>query len=272
MISNPNCKINLGLHITEKRPDGYHNIETVFYPIALCDKLEINPCDTFAFSQNGIELECLAADNLCVKAYKLLKNDFPMIGNVDIKLTKNIPFGAGLGGGSADAAFTLMMLNSIFALKLSDEQLANYARKLGADCAFFVKNTPVYATEKGDVFEKYNVSLSNYSLLLVKPDIFISTPQAYSGVKPHKAENDIRTILSQPIETWKNTLVNDFEESIFPKHPLLNDIKKMLYNSGAVYAGMSGSGSSMFGIFPKNVKISMDIFDKKGFTHFIEDL
>ena len=272
MISNPNCKINLGLHITEKRPDGYHNIETVFYPIALCENLEINPSDTFAFSQNGIKLECMDSDNLCVKAYKLIMNDFPQIGNVDIKLTKNIPFGAGLGGRSADAAFNLMMLNDIFALKLSDEQLADYARKLGADCAFFVKNMPVYATQKGDVFETCSISLSNYSLLLVKPDIFISTPEAYSGVKPHKAQNDIRNILSQPIETWKNTLVNDFEESIFPKHPLLNDIKRMLYNSGAVYASMSGSGSSMYGIFPKNTEISMDIFDKKGFTHFIANL
>ena len=228
MISNPNCKINLGLHITEKRPDGYHNIETVFYPIALCDRLEISPSDRFSFSQNGIRLECMDSDNLCVKAYKLIKNDFSQIGNVDIKLTKCIPFGAGLGGGSADAAFTLMMLNSIFALQLSDEQLADYARKLGADCAFFVRNTPVYATEKGDVFAECSISLSNYSLLLVKPDIFISTPEAYSGVKPHKAQYDIRSILSQPIETWKNKLVNDFEESIFPKHPLLSDIKSML--------------------------------------------
>jgi 4-diphosphocytidyl-2-C-methyl-D-erythritol kinase len=272
MISNPNCKINLGLHITEKRPDGYHNIETVFYPIALCDRLEISPSERFSFSQNGIRLECMDSDNLCVKAYKLIKNDFSQIGNVDIKLTKNIPFGAGLGGGSADAAFTLMMLNSIFALQLSDEQLADYARKLGADCAFFVRNTPVYATEKGDVFAECSISLSNYSLLLVKPDIFISTPEAYSGVKPHKAQYDIRNILSQPIETWKNKLVNDFEESIFPKHPLLSDIKSMLYDSGAVYAAMSGSGSSMYGIFPKNAKISMDILDKKGFTHFIADL
>ena len=272
MITNPNCKINLGLHIVGKRPDGYHNIETVFYPIAVCDKLEINTAEKFSFSQNGIQLECAYSDNLCVKAYNMIKKDFPNIGNVDIKLTKNIPFGAGLGGGSADAAFTLTMVNEIFELNLSYEQLTDYARKLGADCAFFIQNSPAYATQKGDVFETCNISLKDYSLLLVKPDIFISTPEAYSGTKPHKPTKDLRNILSQPIETWKNNLVNDFEESIFAKYPLLSEIKDMLYCQGALYASMSGSGSSMFGIFPKDSKIMMNIFERKWFTQFIANL
>lgn len=272
MITNPNCKINLGLHIVEKRPDGYHNIETMFYPISICDKLEINAAEKFSFSQNGIQLECTDSDNLCVKAYDIIKKEFPHIGNVDIKLTKNIPFGAGLGGGSADAAFTLKMINEIFALNLPDEHLTNYASKLGADCAFFIRNVPVFATQKGDVFEKCNISLKEYSLLLVKPDIFISTPEAYSGVKPHKAIYDIREIISQPINTWKDKLVNDFEESIFAKYPLLSEIKDMLYSQGALYASMSGSGSSMFGIFPKDSKITINIFERKGFTQFIANL
>ena len=272
MITNPNCKINLGLHIVEKRPDGYHNIETVFYPIDICDKLEINPSEKFTFSQNGIQLECSDSDNLCVKAYNMIKKDFPHIGNVDIKLTKNIPFGAGLGGGSSDAAFTLKMINNIFTLNLSSKQLSNYARKLGADCAFFIENKPVYATEKGDIFETCNVSLKDYSLLLIKPDVFISTPEAYSGVKPCKSPNDIREILSHPINTWKDRLINDFEVSIFQKHPLLAEIKSSLYKHGAIYASMSGSGSSMFGLFPKDYTITTNVFEIKGFTQFVTNL
>lgn len=266
MKTTPNCKINLGLHIVEKRPDGYHNIETVFYPVTLCDELEIVAANDFTFAQNGIQLECRVSDNLCVKAYNLLQKDYhDAMGSVAMNLKKNIPFGAGLGGGSADAAFTLTMLNNMFGLNLDADTLQQYAGKLGADCAFFIKNIPVYATQKGDVFEDIDISLKGYVLLLVKPDIFISTPEAYAGVTPKKPNVNLKDALQQPIEEWRHTIVNDFEDSVFPKYPLLAELKKMMYDKGALYAAMSGSGSTMFGIFPKESSVDIKDFDSKGF-------
>lgn len=274
MTTQPNCKINLGLHIVEKRPDGYHNIETIFYPIKpLCDQLEISPSDNFEFEIDGIALDCTAEDNLCIKAYKLIKADYPNeVTNVSIKLRKNIPFGAGLGGGSADAAFTLTMINTIFDLHLSTEQLQRYARRIGADCAFFIKNIPLYATQKGDVFEDITLSLRNYMLLIVKPDVYISTAEAYSGVKPQKPKYNLKEIIAKPVEEWKNYMYNDFEKTIFESHPLLANIKEMMYTQGALYAAMSGSGSTIFGIFDKNAEINIEKFDNKGVTHIIRNL
>jgi 4-diphosphocytidyl-2-C-methyl-D-erythritol kinase len=273
MTIHPNCKINLGLHIVEKRPDGYHNIETIFYPVKqLHDQLEIVPSDNFEFEIDGIVLDCAAEDNLCIKAYNLIKADYPdKIGNVSIKLKKHIPFGAGLGGGSADAAFTLSLINRIFDLELSDEQLQTYARRIGADCAFFIKNQPVYATEKGDIFEDINLSLKNYILLIVKPDVYISTAEAYSGVCPQKSAHNLKEIITKPMAEWREYMHNDFEKTIFEKHPLLAHIKKMMYSYGALYAAMSGSGSTIYGIFEKNAQINTKEFENKGITYIIDN-
>jgi 4-diphosphocytidyl-2-C-methyl-D-erythritol kinase len=272
MITYPNCKINLGLHIVERRSDNYHNIETVFYPIPLCDELEVEKSNVFSFIQDGMELECDPNENLCVKAYKLLKTDFPEMCNVAMRLKKNIPFGAGLGGGSADAAFCLVMLNEVCQLGLNKDELQDYARKLGADCAFFINNIPVFATQKGDVFEPCAVNLEAYNLLIVKPPVFISTPQAYKGVKPQKPNCSLKEVVAQPVDTWRGKLVNDFESSIFVNFPEISHIKDMLYSSGAVYASMSGSGSAFFGIYSKGMEINKQIFDNKGFATFVLDL
>ncbi len=250
MITFPNCKINLGLYIENKRTDGFHNIKTIFYPIQLTDVLEIIESDSthFSMTMSGIPVGGDVQSNLCVKAYELLKNDFQLPA-VNIHLHKAIPHGAGLGGGSSDAAFTIKMLNSKFNLNLSNEQMQQYASKLGSDCAFFIENKAVIAKEKGNIFNNIEISLSNYHILIVKPDIYISTPEAYQWIKPRNTEIDIESIIKQPVETWKDTLVNDFEESVFKKHPLIASVKEVLYKNGAIYAAMSGSGAAVFGIF-----------------------
>ncbi len=267
MITTPNCKINIGLHIVEKRPDGYHNIETVFYPIPLCDTLEIEASDTCSFSQSGIEIGGNPDDNLCVKAYRMLKSDFPHMGNVRMRLEKNIPFGAGLGGGSSDAACTLQMLNGLFALHLQREQLQDYARKLGADCAVFIENKPVYAHQRGDVFVPMELSLDRYRIVVVKPDICISTAEAYAGIVPSKPNFNLQHALQKPIETWKHTVVNDFEKTLFGKYPVLERIKQTLYQQGALYASMSGSGSALYGIFSPSAVISREDFPDTCFIY-----
>jgi 4-diphosphocytidyl-2-C-methyl-D-erythritol kinase len=251
MISYPNAKINIGLNIVEKRPDGYHNIETVFYPIGLCDILEIGPsetCTDYSFSSSGILLDGDPEVNLIVKAYRLLRShyQFPAI---DITLIKQIPFGAGLGGGSADAAFTLKSINQLFELKISPKKLENLAAKLGADCPVFIRNKPVFATGIGNVFTSIDLSLKGYFLLLVKPDIHVSTPEAYSLVVPEMPEISLSELIKQPITEWKDTIKNDFEKSVFVKYPLIEKIKNNLYEMGAIYASMSGSGSSLYGLF-----------------------
>lgn len=255
MLSFPNCKINLGLHVVSKRPDGYHNLETLFLPVLLTDELEINISETNSFSQDGIPIAGASNDNLCVKAYNILRENFPnQVGNVAIHLKKNIPFGAGLGGGSADAAFTLKMLNELFSLQLSSVQLRAFAARLGADCPFFIDNQPAYATGIGDLLEPFSVNLSGYMLLLVKPQDAVSTKEAYSGIVPRDKRADINHVdlkvaLRQPVDLWKETVVNDFEGSVFSAHPTIAAIKQQLYDCGATYAAMSGSGSTVFGLF-----------------------
>ena len=256
MICFPNAKINLGLNIVSKRTDGYHNIETIFYPINLRDVLEIVPSKEKegVFKQTGIEIEGDPNSNLVLKAYRLLKEQFN-IPEIDIYLRKNIPFGAGLGGGSADAAFMLKLLNDYAELNLSTEQLEAFAAKIGADCPFFIQNKPMFAEGIGNIFTPVELSLKGYYMTLIKPDIHVSTQEAYSNVHPQQPSIPIIDIIKKPMDEWNNLLFNDFEESVFSKHPAIRDIKEKLYKSGALYASMSGSGSSVFGIFdtPQNL-------------------
>lgn len=259
MIVYPNAKINIGLNVVEKRLDGYHNLETVFYPIGLQDILEIQEIDTdvpacgYRLKVTGTVLDGSPEDNLVVRALKLLKRDFDL-PPVSIGLYKHIPTGAGLGGGSADAAFTVKTLNERFKLGLTIEQMENYCSQLGADCPFFIQNKPVFATGIGNVFHPVELNLKYKQLVLVKPDIFVSTKDAYAKVKVQHPKKQLPELLAQPIETWKDTVVNDFEASVFSKYPEIAAIKDQMYDLGAVYASMSGSGSSVFGIFEDPVE------------------
>jgi len=251
MILFPNSKINLGLNVVERRLDGYHNIETVFYPIGLSDVLEVassETCMDYSFSTSGIELGGDPEDNLIVKAYRLLRSDYQFPA-VDISLVKQIPFGAGLGGGSSDAAFMLKGLNELFELKITNRKLEKYAALLGADCPVFIKNKPVFATGIGNVFTPIKISLKGYFLLLVKPDIHVSTPEAYSLVVPEIPRHSLLELIQEPVTQWKDSIKNDFEKSVFTAYPEIESIKNQLYDLGAVYASMSGSGSSVYGLF-----------------------
>lgn len=252
MIVFPNIKINLGLSITEKRPDGYHNLETVFYPVALEDALEIRTLPEaekkITLHQYGMEIAGNPEDNLVAKAYSLLDKEFHL-PPVEIHLYKHIPSGAGLGGGSSDAAFMLKLLNEQFHLNLSEERLEIYAATLGADCAFFIKNKPVYAEGIGNIFSPIELSLRGYQIMIVKPDVFVSTREAFANIHPHHPEHPVKEVIRRPVAEWKDTLINDFEASVFPQHPVIGEIKQELYNQGAIYASMSGSGSSVFGLF-----------------------
>ena len=254
MLTFPNAKINLGLNITEKRPDGYHNLETVFYPVPVEDALEIIPLPdaprgTCTLHLAGQEIAGTLEDNLVARAYRMLDADFGLPA-VDIHLLKHIPSDAGLGGGSSDAAFMLKMLNEQFGLGLTEDNLEAYATRLGADCAFFVRNRPTFAEGIGNIFSPLpSFSLSGYRLLLVKPDVFVSTRDAFARIKPRRADASPKEIVRLPVEKWRGRLVNDFEESVFPQFPLIGEIKDEMYRLGAVYASMSGSGSSVFGLF-----------------------
>jgi 4-diphosphocytidyl-2-C-methyl-D-erythritol kinase len=248
MITFPNAKINIGLNITERRPDGYHNLETVFYPIKINDALEIIESDKLSFQSSGIEIPGRVEDNLCVQGYHLLKKDYD-IPPVTIHLHKHIPIGAGLGGGSADAAFFIKLVNEKFELGMSIAQMQDYARVLGADCAFFIENKPVFAFEKGDEFESIRLDLSAYKIVLVMPPVQVSTAEAYRGVKPAPVKESLIELINLPINQWKKHIKNDFEESIFKNHVEIRGVKAALYEAGALYASMSGSGSSVFGIF-----------------------
>jgi len=256
MIQFPNCKINLGLSILEKRTDGFHSLETVFYPVALNDSLEIvlnnHPNnDTVEFTSSGNPIPGDVSGNLCIKAYHLLKNDFPKITAVKIHLHKIIPMGAGLGGGSSDGAFTLIILNDLFELKLAQAELINYAAQLGSDCPFFILNQAAHATGRGEILQPIDIDLSNYTFALIHPGIPISTAWAFQQIKPSQKEKTIAAIIQAPIQTWKDHLINDFEKPVFGAHPHLQTIKNELYQQGAIYASLSGSGSTIFGIFPK---------------------
>lgn len=264
MITYPNAKINLGLNIVEKRPDGYHNLETIFYPINLQDALEVTQLEgekEYELTLSGTAIEGDPDQNLVVKAYRLLKEDYPDMPPVDIHMYKHIPTGAGLGGGSADAAFMIKLLNEKFKLGLTIEKMEEYAARLGADCAFFIRNKPVFASGIGNIFEPVQLSLKGYYLVLVKPDIFVSTKDAFSLIQPMKPVHSLKEIARMPVETWRATMKNDFEYSVFQKYPEIAAIKDKLYDMGAIYASMSGSGSSVYGIFREQVEFVDEIFN-----------
>lgn len=268
MVIFPNAKINLGLYITEKRPDGYHNLETVFYPIPLEDVLEIKETsDTTSkcvLNLYGIEIAGAVEDNLIVKAYSLLDNMFHL-PSIEVYLYKHIPSGAGMGGGSSDAAFMLKLLNAYFQLKISDKQLEAYAGTLGADCAFFIKNTPTFAEGIGNIFSPINISLKGYRIKIIKPNIFVSTRDAFLRIRPRKPEYSLKDVIQLPICEWKNVIHNNFEESVFFQYPEIGKIKEKLYSQGAVYASMSGSGSSVFGLFPPDITLPKFDFEMETF-------
>lgn len=247
-----NAKINIGLQIVRKRPDGYHDLQTVFYPTdCFTDFLRISPSkEEIVFCMESKEDLGSNDNNLCVKAFRLLQKDFGISG-LEIFLKKGIPSGAGLGGGSADAAFTLKLLRDIFQLPISQEKMIDYALQLGSDVPFFLLNKPVYATSRGEVMTPIDLNLSNFRLKIVKPDIHVSTKEAYDGVTPKESEVFLPEVLKRNPKEWGGLVVNDFEESLFQKIPALKIVKNKLLQESALYASMSGSGSAFFGIFEK---------------------
>ena len=295
MIAFPNAKINVGLNVVARRPDGYHDIETVFYPVLLQDALEITlmrpldpaqlrkrieagllvqPDDVFmpfrlrrrkedipccSLEMTGNEFPFIAADNLVVKAYLMLQQDFDL-PSIDIKLHKHIPSGAGLGGGSSDCAFMITLLNRRFNLRMRDSMMERYAARLGSDCAFFISNTPSIATGRGEILNPVGLSLKGYSVLLVKPDVSVSTAEAYASLTPKQPEIPLAEAIRRPVAEWKDCVFNDFETTVFAKYPLLADIKRRLYSMGAVYAAMSGSGSTVYGLFRESLDNPADEF------------
>ena len=267
MICHPNAKINLGLNVTSRRPDGYHDLETIFYPIPVFDTLQVEteahtpatifpagriPCMSETtdchLATAGIPIDCPPEKNLLVKTVQALKRDFAL-PHLYIYMYKQIPFGAGLGGGSSDAAFMAKTLNKMFSLGLDDEELERRVSAIGADCAFFIRNRPVFATGIGNVFTPVDISLAGWHLVLVKPDIFVSTKEAYAKIRPRRPAESVADIVRHPVETWRGRLTNDFEEGIFALHSEISAVKEKLYDCGASYASMSGSGSSVFGLF-----------------------
>ena len=276
MLTFPNAKINLGLNIVARRADGYHDIETVFYPIDLLDILEIVPTVNGGPAQlhlSGNPVNCDVEKNLVMKAYRLMRSRYEgRVPEVDIYLYKHIPDGAGLGGGSADASFMLKMIDEMSGAGLAEDELAALASQLGADCAFFVHNTPMYATGIGNRFSPVTVDLSGYVLLLVKPPVSVSTAAAYAKVKPHASEQYIPEVLQRPVEEWRDVLKNDFEPSVFAQFPQLAAIKQSIYDSGALYASMSGSGSSLFGIYDNDILAENASHEIAGGINFVMKL
>ena len=269
MITFPNAKINLGLNVVSKRPDGYHDLETVFYPVPITDALEVFPMDPdfpSAFDCDlkvtNIHIEGDEQRNLVVRAYQLLKQDFPTLPRVHAHLYKGIPTQAGMGGGSSDCGFMITLLNRQFQLGLTDQQMIDYATRLGADCPFFVLNQPCYAEGIGERLQPIPLNLKGWYLAVVRPDIPVSTREAFSLIKPEHPAQNCRDIVMQPVDTWHDALTNDFEKSVFAIHPEIGAIKDQLYDMGAVYAAMSGSGSSLFGLFRQPV--DLDSFDAPG--------
>lgn len=263
MISFPNAKINLGLHITSKRKDGFHEIETCMVPIPLYDALEIIVDKKGGWESSGIPIPGEPKDNLILKAQQLLRKDFQGLPNLKIHLHKNIPMGAGLGGGSADGAFALKLMNNLYDLHLEDFFLEEYAAQLGSDCPFFIENTSKIATGRGEILELFDISLKGTYLVLINPGIHIGTKEAYAGVTPQAPKAKLKDVLADR-SRWKTELINDFEASIFQNHQELAEIKSQLYNAGAFYAAMSGSGSTMFGLFdekPKSLGANPDYFN-----------
>lgn len=258
MICFPNAKINLGLNIVSKRQDGYHNLETIFYPIALKDALEVVPSsesERYRFFPSGITIAGNTRDNLVIKAFELIAAE-KKIPPIDIHLLKAIPFGAGLGGGSSDAAFMLKLLNDTFELHYSDEELHRFAAKLGADCSFFIRNKPAFATGIGEILEPIELDLSRYFFVLVKPTFGVPTKDAFAMLSPKEPEISLKEIVKKPISEWRDLMKNDFETPVFRKYPAICAIKEKLYELGALYASMSGSGSSVFAFFDRKPKLN----------------
>ncbi len=273
MVKFPNCKINLGLKILRKRKDGYHDLETIFYPLfPLCDALEMIPLPGSspaglepAITFSGLEISGSARDNLCTRAYRLLQKDFPDLPGISVHLHKAIPMGAGLGGGSADGAFMLQLLNQQFNLGLSTEQLTTYAAALGSDCPFFILNKPCLATGRGEQLSPLPLDLDNYYFLLINPGIHLSTSWAFSRVSPTVPQKSLEQIIRQPMDTWREALRNDFEDPIATAYPEIHNLKEKLYTAGAIYAAMTGSGSTVFGIFrtpPAKLEVPAEYWQK----------
>ena len=256
MVTFPNCKINIGLHVTGKRADGYHNLETVFYPLPLYDCLEIitlsdNNTEP-ALTTSGLSINGSAADNICLKAWHLLKTDFPALPAVAMHLHKAIPMGAGLGGGSADGAFMLSMLNEKYNLGQNERQLIDYALTLGSDCPFFIINKPCFGSGRGEMLQPIHLDLSRYYFVIINPDIHVNTGWAFRQIQIHPPAYPILEAVQGSVEAWKDTVVNDFEKGVATQYPAIADIKEVLYKQGAVYASMTGSGSTVFGLFAAN--------------------
>lgn len=254
MILFPNAKINIGLNIISRRPDGYHNLETVLYPLPVRDALEVVEADQLLFTSSGLPIPGKPEDNLCLKAYHMLAGDFKL-PHVHIHLHKHIPIGAGMGGGSADASFFIKLMNEKFSLGLDTAQMESYASRIGSDCAFFIQNRAAFAYEKGDKLRNIDLDLSKYFIILVMPSVQVSTCEAYHGVNPASVSKPLSELIKLPIEEWKLSIKNDFEPSVFSKYPLIREIKSTLYEEGALYASMSGSGSSVYGIFKEELKL-----------------
>ncbi|MDX9883585.1 MAG: 4-(cytidine 5'-diphospho)-2-C-methyl-D-erythritol kinase [Prolixibacteraceae bacterium] len=265
MITFPNAKINIGLHITEKRSDGFHNIETVMYPVPFTDVLEFVESDALRFDSSGLPIDSSPGQNLVLKAYHLLKEKYDL-PPIHIHLHKYIPMGAGLGGGSSDAAFMLKMLNDHFSLNIQEDELENFAGRLGSDCAFFIRNRPVYASGKGELMKPVDLDLSEIYILLVKPPFGISTQEAYNKVIPQKSRLSLKALVDFSLIQWKSNINNQFEKTLFPVHPELAEIKEKLYHLGAVYASMTGSGSAVYGLFRSNPERFIQYFSSGYFT------
>lgn len=255
MVSFPNCKINIGLRVVNKRADGFHNIETIFIPVNLKDAVEIieNPAANkeISYTKTGLKIPGNDTDDLCIKAYQLLKKDFPQLSNIKMHLHKAIPMGAGLGGGSADASFVLKLIDEKFKLQLSTEQLISYALKLGSDCPFFIINKPCYGTGRGEILEEISIDLSAYKILLVNPGIHIHTGWAFSNIHIKENYSSLKDLVSLPVSSWQQNIYNDFEVPVFEAHPEIAEIKSGIMAAGSFFTSMSGSGSTVFGIFEK---------------------
>ncbi len=261
MIAYPNAKVNLGLRILRKRPDGYHDIESVFIPVKWEDIIEIVPDSVHgngkvSFTSSGLTVPDDGKPNLCERAYLLLAKEFGL-PSVKMHLHKMIPMGAGLGGGSADAAFALKILNDSFSLKISDLRLEELAGRIGSDCPFFIRNRPQYVTGRGEQMEPFQLDLSGHHILVIHPGVHVGTAEAYAGVIPQVPDSDLRELLQRPITEWRDTVKNDFEESVTKMHPVIEELKELLYASGALYASMTGSGAAVFGIFPEREKVTI---------------
>lgn len=262
MIVFPNAKINIGLSIVSKRSDGYHNLETVFYPVSVTDALEMAAARELKLTATGIQLDNNAGENLVLRAWSAMEKDFDL-PPVHFHLHKVIPFGAGLGGGSSDAAFTLKMVNEFFGLQLNAEELKKYARQIGADCSFFIENRPAFASGTGTYLNPIEIDLSQYQIVLLKPNLSVSTPDAYKHVQPAPASFNLKRLADLHPGQWKNVVVNDFEKSVFQMYPVVKECKEILYKMGALFASMSGSGSAVYGIF-RHLPADFDKFIPKG--------